>query len=562
MQLPEDALEKLTYIFDECRDYITLIKHDYTYELVNDSYCRAMEKKRDDILGRTVAQVWGENRFHNNIKHHLDRCLTGEEIEYLDTFMFGPFERHMQVTIKPYYGGPNKEVSHVLVFTRDVTRLTEIESRLNHYEFRDATTGLINRRSFDIIIEKEIEEASRAGRASLRGVLFISLHGFNKVNQTYGHHIGDLLLENTALRIKQCLVPTDYLFRFDGTNLAVVLTDIARPSDAAEITETIQEAISVPYHHPDMDLTVSSNIGVSIYPDDGGSGNELIQHATSACTEAESQGYPFLMYNRSLHDKAIARIELVSDLGRAFDSSQFEVHYHPIVNVSGHIVGAEALIRWNHPTRGMLLPGHFIGLAEENGLVGLIDRWVLYNVTRQLAAWRNRNLFVSVNLSADEFASPHLAEIVSGALRGAGNLDPRRLKLEITESQCMRDPDAAVEQMKRLAKLSVDLWVDDFGTGYSSLSYLKRLPAPIMKLDRIFVHELVENPEDVVYVANILNSVRSRGKEVVVEGVESEDQHRILQRIGCNAIQGYFFSRPLPAARFTQLLDSGRPLPI
>ncbi len=562
MELPEGALEKLSYIFDECRDYITLIKHDYTYELANEGYCRAMEKKRDEILGRTVAQVWGENRFHNNIKHHLDRCLIGEEFEYLDTFMFGPFERHMQVTIKPYYGGPNREVSHVLVFTRDVTRLTEIESRLNHYEFRDATTGLFNRRSFDIIIEKEIEEASRAGRASLRGVLFISLHGFSKVNQTYGHHIGDLLLENTALRIKQCLVPTDYLFRFDGTNLAVVLTDVARPSDAAEIAETIQEAISVPYHHPDMDLTVSSSIGVSVYPDDGSSGDELIQHATSACTEAESQGYPFLMYNRPLHHKAIARLELASDLGRAFDSSQFEVYYHPIVNVNGRIVGAEALIRWNHPTRGLLLPGQFIGLAEENELVGLIDRWVLYNVTRQLAAWRNRNLFVSVNLSAHEFASPHLAEIVSGALRSAGDLDPRRLKLEITESQCMRDPEAAVAQMKRLANLSVDLWIDDFGTGYSSLSYLKRLPTPIMKLDRIFVHELVENPEDIVYVANILNSIRSRGKEVVVEGVESEDQHRILQRIGCNAIQGYFFSRPLPAAPFTQLFDSGRALPI
>ncbi len=558
----EEANRKLAFIIDHSPDYITLISRDYRYEVVNRSYCDAMEKNREDILGKSVAEVWGDDSFHSKIKHHIDQCLAGELVDYVARFYFGPFERTLQVTMSPYPSS-DEDVTHVLVRTRDITRLGRIESRLNSYEFYDSTTGLLNRRSLETVLEREIASADLSPRKSDTALLYIRLNGLGEVNRLYGHRYGDLLLEDTAVRIKRCLKPADDVFRFEGSQLAVLIPEVDRKSDVGAQARSISEAISVPYRFKEHFLAVTANIGVSFFPDDSADSGDLIQHAVSACIEAQSRNVPFLMYDRDLHEDAVLRMKLVSDLRVAFDEGQFELYYQPIVQHEGHILGAEALIRWNHPEMGLLEPGQFVGLAEESDLVTQLGRWVMFTAAKQLASWSSRRgFFVSVNLSAKEFGEHDLADIVGSALRNAGITEPWRLKLEITESRCMEDPEAAVAQMLRLSSQSIDLWIDDFGTGNSSLSYLKRLPAQMLKLDRVFVSELDESPEDIVYVASILNSVRSRGKETVVEGVENGSQYSILTRIGCERMQGFYFGRPVPAAEFSKMLEVDRPLPL
>jgi EAL domain-containing protein (putative c-di-GMP-specific phosphodiesterase class I) len=301
---------------------------------------------------------------------------------------------------------------------------------------------------------------------------------------------------------------------------------------------------------------------VSLFPDDAQDREALIQHANSAVIEAEAHGEPFMLYNHDLHEAAIARLTLQTELQRAFEAEQFELYYQPIVDEHGIVLGAEGLIRWHHPERGLLKPSDFIELAEQTGTIAAIDKWALYSVSKQMADWVERyDLFCSLNISALEFSDAYLSHVVSGALSNAGGLDPSRLKLELTESRCMDDPDRAVEQIKALREQGIEVWIDDFGTGQSSLSYLKRLPAPVLKIDKVFVEELPDSGEEREYLSHIIGSVHARGKEIVVEGVATRDQMDTLSAMGCRTMQGYFFSEPLPADRFAALLEQGLQLP-
>jgi len=238
--------DKYEYIVDMSHDFITLIDRNYVYEIVNDSYCKAMEKPREEILGSTVAQVWGEERFQTTIRKHLDECFTGKEVQCIDTFRFGPFEKHMHIIYYPYPqdGGP---VTHAVVCSHDMTQISQVECKLTQYEFRDPTTGLFNRRSLDIILDKEIEQARRS-QDNVRVVLYVSVENLGRVNEMYGAAIGDLLLENTGLRIQKCLRAGDYLFRFVGNELTCLLAQIRRNTDAARVAAKIAEQVKMPYH--------------------------------------------------------------------------------------------------------------------------------------------------------------------------------------------------------------------------------------------------------------------------------------------------------------------------
>ena len=552
---------KYEYIVNISRDFITLINRNYVYEIVNDAYCKVMEKKRGEILHKSVTEVWGEEKFNSSIKKYLDECFSGGEIHYIDKFKFGPFEKYMHVSYYPYF--ENNEITHALVFSHDITRISEIESKLTNYEYRDPVTGLFNRRSLDIILEKEIEKAKRSRTEKLRAVLFISLKNFAKVNQTYGHHVGDLLLENTGLRIKKTLRTSDFVFRFEGTDLTAILTDIDRNTDAAIVARNIYNAVSMPYRYKDKDIFISCFLGVSIYPDDGEDINTIIQNAASAMMDAKQRGEKFVLFNKALHVRALERMSLESELQRAFDNHQFELHYQPIVDRDGKICGAEALIRWHHPERGLVPPLDFIPLAEETGIINYIGKWTLYTACKQLKRWSSKyDIYISVNLCAKEFDDEHLIEVIESALQNAGGLDPKSLKLEITETTCMNDPPAAIEKMLRLEKIGIDLCIDDFGTGQSSLSNLKRLPVKTLKIDKVFVDDLVHSEEEREYLANIIRTVKSRKKVVLVEGVEDREQVELLRKMQCDMMQGFYYSKPVRAEEFEQYLQSGARLPL
>ncbi len=548
------------YIVNLSKDFITLINRDYVYEIVNDSYCREMGLARENVLKRKVAAVWGEEKFEATIRKHLDDCFAGKEIHYIDQFKFGPFVKYMHVSYYPYREGG--EITHCLVFSHDITQLGEIESRLSNYEYRDPVTGLFNRRSLNIILEKEIEKAKRSRSEKLRALLFIALENMSKVNQAHGHEIGDLLLENTGLRIRKVLRGSDFVFRFEGNELTALLTNVSRNTDAGKVAQKIHNAVALPYDYKGTEILITCSIGIAVYPEDGEERNILIQRAASALQEAKKRGNTFLLFNAALHREAQERLRLESDLAKAFDEQQFELHFQPVVDMAGSLKGAEALIRWQHPQRGTVPPLDFIPLAEETGMIQAIGRWTLFTACQHLARWSSKiDLSLSVNLSARDFADPQLLELLETAMSKAGIKDPRRLKLEITETRCMEDPERTIRRIAELKAKGIDTLVDDFGSGYSSLGYLKRLPADTFKIDRVFVEALAESCDERDYLSRIIDTIKSRRKRVLVEGVSTAQQYALLKDMRCDLMQGYYFSRPLPASAFEKLLARDAALP-
>ncbi len=353
------------------------------------------------------------------------------------------------------------------------------------------------------------------------------------------------------------------MFRFDGTDLTVLLTDIKHAADAAIVAEKIHDAISMPYSYKGIDIRLSSVIGVSIYPTDGTDSQTLIRNANSAIVEATKTQAPYLLYDSEMHKKAIARLTLKSELQRAFEARQFVLHYQPFVDKDGAIVGAEALIRWNHPERGLLFPGAFIGVAEETRLISAIDRWALFEVCHELARWQDvPDFFISINISAKDLLDEYLVEATQQALAAAGDISPERLKLELTESISMDDPGKSIETMKALMALGLDVWIDDFGTGQSSLSYLKHLPAVVLKIDRVFIEQIADNADDREYLRSIVSAIRSRGKKVIIEGVSTREQAEQLAAIHFEYLQGFHFSKGVPADDLHTLVRDHGSLPV
>lgn len=553
--------ERYRFIVNRSPDFITLINADYTYEFANDSYCVALDMAADDVVGHSVEEIWGREKFVSHIRPVIDRCFAGETVEYIDVFRFGSFEKQMHVVYHPYTEDGNGQ-TYALVFSHDITRLTEIETRLTRYEFIDPLTGLLNRRSLNVVLDKEIFRAQRAEEDIYHALAFISLEDFAEIHQSHGPDFADILLENTGLRVKQSVRDSDYVFRFDGTDLTVLLTDITQAADAAIVAEKIHDAVTMPYSYKGIETRLACRIGVSLYPDDAADSQALIRNANSAIVEAKKQNLPFLLYNSEIHERAIARVLLKSELQRAFESRQFVLHYQPFVRADGTVAGAEALIRWNHPERGLLFPGAFIGVAEETRLIGSIDKWALFEVCRELTGWLDQpEFFISINISARDLLDQYLVEAVQQALSVAGNLSPNKLKLELTESISMNRPEESIETMKQLMGLGVEVWIDDFGTGQSSLSYLKHLPAEVLKVDRVFIDQIADSEDDREYLRSIVRAIRSRGKRVIIEGVATAEQMDQLGGIQFDYLQGFLFSKGVPPDELRRIVDAGRALP-
>lgn len=553
-------MDKYEYIINNSRDFITLINRDYVYEIVNDTYCNVIEKPKAQVLGSSVAEVWGKDVFYNTIKGYLDRCFAGEYVHYIEQFKFGSFSKYMHVSYYPYY--ENGDITHVIVFSHDITHIGELESRLNHYEYRDPVTGLFNRRSLNVILDRELERARRSNEEKLKVLLFVDVMMIEKVVQFHGQEIGDLLLENTGLRIKAQLRSSDYVFRFDGNRFAVLLPRVSNKLDAGTVAAKIHQNITIPYDFKGNDIKISCSIGAAVYPYDGEQRDELINNAISAMLEAGQGERDFLLFDEEMHQQAVRRIYLESAAQRALEERQFAVYYQPIVDMNGRILGAEALLRWQHPEMGAISPGDFIPIAEQSGLIQSIGKWVLFRVCQTIAEWGEKyGIFISLNMSAREFASPDLRDTVSNALTRGGVSRPEYLKIEITETSCVRNIEEALSHMQILDDLGVHIYIDDFGTGQASLQYLKRIPARVLKIDREFITGIEADEEQYEFLTSIIQMVKSRGKTVVAEGVSTAEQARLLGQTECDRMQGYYFARPLSMEAFTDLLERAAILP-
>jgi diguanylate cyclase (GGDEF)-like protein len=433
--------------------------------------------------------------------------------------------------------------------------LAVANEELTYLALHDNLTKLPNR----ALLEERLKHAiGRADREQKRfALMFLDLDGFKAVNDAYGHAVGDLLLIETARRIGQKIRMQDTISRVGGDEF-VLLADVGEPTDAATMAEKLLILIRDPFQIDGHELRMSVSIGIAMYPGNGASQHELLTNADAAMYHAKSLGRDsFSFFDASMNSHVHAHLELIQDLRRAVDRRELILYYQPKFEApNGPAIGAEALIRWQHPTLGLIQPDDFIPLAEKTGLIVPIGEWVLDEACRQMSEWHaagRQNWTMAVNLSPVQFGHPALIEMVRTTLE-RHKLIPHCLTLEITESTAMRDGDASVTILQRLHEMGVRIAIDDFGTGYSSLLYLKRLPATELKIDRGFVRNLAHDSEDQAIVSAIVALGQTLDLKIVAEGVETVAQQEFLTNLGCNSLQGFLFGKPMPPIQFLAAL--------
>ncbi|MES2757054.1 MAG: EAL domain-containing protein [Pseudomonadota bacterium] len=437
----------------------------------------------------------------------------------------------------------------VVAIVRDISERKIAEQRIYHMAHHDELTGLPNRSLLRDRLDQAIGQAQDSGRCA--AVAFIDLDSFKLVNDGLGHSAGDELLKVVGARMQQCMRADDTLGRFGGDEFVIILTDLGDdPQHLAPLLERIRHAVTEPVLLGGQEVQVSCSMGVVMYPRDGADPNTLMMNADAAMYRAKEMGNNnFQFYTREMNDRVEEKLVLLEGLRNALDEQQFSLLYQPKVDLrSGRMFGVEALIRWHHPEHGVISPLRFIGLAEESGLIVAIGDWVLQTACRQNMAWRAAGLepvSMSVNVSPRQFEDRRLVERVAQALAGSG-LDPAALELEVTEGVIMRDLAQSVGKMRELKEMGCALSIDDFGTGYSSLSALKSFPISSLKIDKSFIRDLADSPDDQAIAMAVISLGHKLNLRVIAEGVETEQQCRFLRDNECDEMQGYLFSRPLP----------------
>jgi diguanylate cyclase (GGDEF)-like protein/PAS domain S-box-containing protein len=453
---------------------------------------------------------------------------------------------------------------------RDISRRKALERtarkqalKIIHSAEHDALTGLPNRVLLNDRIGLATALAARHGAKA--AILFLDLDGFKHINDSLGHPVGDKLLQSIARRLETCVRGVDTVSRQGGDEFVVLLSEIDKPDDAAIIARRMLDAVADAHSIEDRDLHITTSIGVSIYPEDGANAEALIKHADTAMYQAKETGREtYRFFTPEMNERAVARQSIEEDLRRAVQHDELALHYQPKIDVeTGRITGSEALIRWRHPTRGLVSPAEFIPVAEDSGLIRPIGDWVLHEACRQAAVWLEADLplgTIAVNVSAVQFADEGFVDRLFEVLQETG-LDPKLLQLEITEGVLMRRVQSTAAKLQTLRESGVQIALDDFGTGYSSLSYLRKFPVDVLKIDQSFVSQIGVMKDDTALITAIIDMARALQLRVVAEGVETEAQLGFLASQKCDEAQGYLISRPVAANLFAGLLAEGKSLP-
>lgn len=435
----------------------------------------------------------------------------------------------------------------------DLRRARELSVHLAHH---DTLTDLPNRQFFRARLRQLIAQAERShGQLA---ILFLDLDRFKQINDTLGHVVGDRLIQEVARRIQGCIRSADSASRCGGDEFNLILSDVRRGQDAARVAKKIAQSIAEPMHIDGHELFSSCSIGISLFPMDGHDVDTLVRNADVAMYQAKSEGGgKFRFFMPQMTDRAVERLALEHSLRQAIERKEFVLHYQPRVELaSDRIVGFEALVRWNHPDLGLIYPDEFIPVAEETGLIAPLGEWVAREACAQLVRWRSQGFEIdsmAVNVSARQFRQRMPIELVRGALEESG-LEARHLEIEITESAVMQDARQALETLEELRQIGVRVAIDDFGTGQSSLAYLKRFPLTKLKIDKAFIRTLLSDPRDAAITRAIIAMAHSLGLVACAEGVETRKQLDFLRDPGCDEVQGYVYSPPLPVERATRLL--------
>jgi len=467
-------------------------------------------------------------------------------------------ETPIEDSVAPIHDRDGRTSGAVVVF-RDVSEARAMALQIVHSAQHDFLTGLPNRALLDDRVDRAISMSRRYGKKV--AVLFLDLDGFKHINDSLGHPVGDRLLQSVAARLVTCLRGSDTVSRQGGDEFVVLLSEVEHPEDAAITARRMLEAVSEVHFIEPHELHVTTSIGLSIYPDDGLDAQTLIKNADTAMYQAKESGrHSYQFFTPAMNVKAVERQSIEEGLRRALDRGELTLHYQPKVDLeTGAITGAEALIRWTHPTRGTVSPVQFIPVAEDCGLILPIGNWVLRQACKQARAWLDAGLplaSMAVNISAVELRDRSFLSGVFSILEETG-LDPRALELELTESVLMKHVESTEAILKPLRAAGVQLAVDDFGTGYSSLSYLRRLSIDSLKIDQSFIRQIDAVPSETSIVTAVIGMGRSLKLRVVAEGVETAAELAFLRDHQCDEAQGYYFSQPMPPGEFASLLERG-----
>jgi len=439
--------------------------------------------------------------------------------------------------------------------------LKKLDQVINYMADYDDLTGLPNRDLFRDRLQQAVAQAQNSHQ--MLAIILLRLNRLKRINDTLGYHAGDVLLRNAAQRFASCMSDNDILARLGSNTFAIVQTHLRTVDDIVTLAEKICDASARTFTINQQEISTGASLGIAIYPNDSTNAEHLVSHADTAMHQAQRQGSSYQFYSADINNSLQERLALENELYYALDRGELLLHYQPQVSLhSGRIIGVETLIRWQNPTRGLVSPAKFIPIAEETGLIVPIGEWVLRTACAQSLAWQAQGfpaLKIAVNLSARQFKQQNLVETVTQVLDATG-LDPNYLELELTESLMVDNIQQSINVMQQLHNMGIVLSVDDFGTGYSSLNYLKRFPIHTLRIDQSFVCDLVVNSDDAAIVDAIISLAHSLNLSVIAEGVESQEQLDYLQTKGCDEVQGYYFSRPLPANTFTQLLQEGKTL--
>lgn len=448
------------------------------------------------------------------------------------------------------------------VILRDITEQKNFEAQLTHLATHDGLTDLPNRNALQHRLEQSLVHARRSER--MVAVLFLDIDRFKNINDSLGHDTGDQMLCSVAKRLTECVREGDTVARMGGDEFVIILGDLSRRDDVTWVARKILNALFQPLTILGHELFVTGSIGISLYPEDGNDPKTLLKNAESALHRAKEQGTnSFQFYTQEMNARALDRLMLENSLRHALLRNEFLLYYQPQVNLqTGRIIGLEALLRWQRPGQGLVAPAEFIPVAEETGLIVEIGEWVLRTACAQTALW-NKNLdsdlCMAVNFSAQQFAQKNMVDMVSRVLRDTG-LKPGCLELELTERVVMQNAEDSVATLRKLSMMGTRIAIDDFGTGYSSLNYLKRFPIDVIKIDQSFVRDITRDPDDAAIARSIIGLSHSMKMKVVAEGVETEGQLEFLRASQCDHVQGYYFSKPLPASEIEQLLEQDRHL--
>lgn len=465
-------------------------------------------------------------------------------------------------------------VSVVIVFVTKISKLqqeiksrTEAEKQIRYLAYYDVLTSLPNRELFKELLKKALAYAQR--HEFIMAVLFVDLDNFKRINDTLGHDMGDRLLQAVAGRLVKMIRNSDYVARmeenemaevasrFGGDEFILLLSKLAHINDASKVASRILEDMSRPFELDGHEVFITASIGIALYPSDGESVDDLVKNADLAMYHAKARGRNnYQHYSESMNAVVLDHLTLANKLHKALENGEFLLHYQPKQSIPDNSInGLEALLRWRADDEELVPPSRFIPILEETGLIIPIGEWVLRTACLQNKAWQQAGfgpVVVSVNISSRQFDQKNLIEVVTQALRDA-NLSPHYLELEITESTIMRDPEEAITTLHRLRNMGVRISVDDFGAGYSSLNYLKRVPLDALKIDRSFVMNLATSFSDAAIIKAIIALAHSLKLKVIAEGVETEQQLGLLRELGCDEIQGFLLSRPLPVEEISGL---------